>query len=286
MFQEAIWGEKTMTKTARRQKYVVSFPTEESLFRVIKQAWDWIWKNKGNKTFSYRGQEHYTTAQDIMRRVRASLCEKGNKAKEGEYGLDDWHLPLTVRLPKTTWSQRSTDLRTYVRGWLSDQERKGKIESHAFGTRTSSGRRYRPKGAPISKAEEKTLSKTREERARTNRGVRHLGWEAVPLPTTKNIVVGVIGPVCGAKFSTSTFSRHRRRGTMTFTEPESISCKKCLNKTIKLYLEHYKIPGYDPVIAGDKLEELGVEEKEILFYKKLILRLKEIERRANNGEQD
>lgn len=115
---------------------------------AIFMAWNEIWEGKAGQRAnpsSYRGSEgFYITRQELIQKVRAYAYAdlKGLPRKGADY---DYGVRLNFNLDGA------------VCDWLSGMERSGTIEGHAFGRSTITGRRYRPKGTPLSEVEQRTL---------------------------------------------------------------------------------------------------------------------------------
>ena len=126
---------------------------------TMRAAWDWLWAHR--RTDGYR-PEHYFTATDLHRRVRAALMERVEDKPVGHYGRDAWGAPLKVS---------GLGLRE-CRMWLFRQVQRRVLRADNPSQKgTCTGMRYRPAGDELTDAERATAERKAEVKGRG--GITH-----------------------------------------------------------------------------------------------------------------
>jgi hypothetical protein len=137
---------RTEFKAPARKRRVTFNRTE-----LISAAWEFLWADnlKARKSIEAYGwpDTFYLTASDIEAQVRRFISEALNGEPRGSTGRAYGKGYDGVRV--------SGDLLGDVRRWLLSHRG---LVSHNFGRGHISGMRFRPVGAPLSPAEEKTLA--------------------------------------------------------------------------------------------------------------------------------
>ena len=173
---------------------------------AIPEAWDFLWSDnlaRRAKGEDYRGSTYHLTAADVENQVRQFAYEAAHGQKRGTRA---WGRPCSlVRI--------SGDLQGRVRSWLQGQVSRGVLVTHNFGRGHISGARFRPKGEPLSPAEEKTFQDkaARKDRPRPVHLARRSGSGISCRPAPKGFSYGRGGAQA-----------------MRSTNPERVTCPHCL----------------------------------------------------------
>lgn len=182
--------------------------TKFNVEQAISQAWDQLWKEKEGqraKPSSWRGSEgFYITRQEIIRKVRAYAYAdiKGLPREKADY---DYGVRLNFNLDGAVCS------------WLSRGEHSGRLEGHAFGRNTITGRRYRPAGVPLSEVEKRTLKAKAERKPYSERAI-HLN-KASHWPGRA---------ACAAEQKRALYRRSKGSSARLTKDWEKVSCPRCL----------------------------------------------------------
>lgn len=168
----------------------------------LRKAWDWCWENR-------REGDHFLSATDIHRRVRAAVAEKLAKKPYGSFQYDTYMVA----------NFRCSITFTEVRRFLFEEARLGRLRAdNPRGRNTSTGMRFRPSVAGLTPAEIKAQNTPKEERSRV-RFIRHKEAYAFPL-------VAPLRKLCD-KRATAVYRGYRAQLRVT-NEIAKVTCKKCL----------------------------------------------------------
>ena len=184
---------------------------------LCRKAWDYLWADRRLDSSDDRFNEHYFTATDVHRRVRAHARELLEGLPYGSAGRDchDERVRCSVTLEK-------------VRRWLVDQVRSGRLRADSPTQRgTVTGLRFRPVDMGLTFAEERTA----EAKAKAEERGPIVHVRAADGKT----------PLCAPEKKParrSFYSAHRRKYPRFVSEynPEP-TCKRCLAKLAKAKAE-------------------------------------------------
>lgn len=194
----------------------------------IAAAWDRCWKRNLEsrlKGRDYGGDTYYLTATSLEREMREEFSTRVNSYRFRILGLN--------RRP----------LLSHVRDWLFARVRVGELEIDTRGRGHCSSARFRPAGAPASPAEKKVDELPKGERDR-RRFVVHLTLE-------ERKGYGAPPRACAGKPKKKkrpSFSRPRHRAYPT-TDPERVTCKKCLKILERDFVRAVVFGEEKPVLA-------------------------------------
>jgi hypothetical protein len=127
--------------------------SDEQFYTLAKLAWDFLWKDnleRRNNGYDFEGNTYHISATDLGHQIRVLVDEQSEGRELYSTGRGTGYYQTTIR-------GLTHGLAYQCRKWLLANVELGNIDAHNFDKHHISRMRFRPKGAPLSPAESKTL---------------------------------------------------------------------------------------------------------------------------------